>query len=169
MSLQLQWGDWHSSTHKFISTYRCLLFGRKAMTNLHSILKSRDITLPVTICIVKAMVSPVVMYRCESWTIKRAERQQVDAFNYHVGDSQDSWESLGQQGDQTNPKWNQLWIFIGRTDAEAEAPILWSSDAKSWLTGENPDAGEDWRQEEKGMTEDEMVGWHHQLDANEFG
>ena len=62
-------------------------------------------------------------------------------------------------------KGSQSWIFIGRTDVEAEAPILWPPDAKSWLTGKDPDAGKDWRWEEKGMTEDEMVGWHHQLDG----
>ena len=67
-----------------------------------------------------------------------------------------------------SPKGNQQWIFIGRTDAEAEAPILWPLDAKSWLTGKNPDAGKDWEQEEKGMTEDEMVGWHHWLNGQEF-
>ena len=67
-----------------------------------------------------------------------------------------------------NPKGNQLWIFIGRTDAEAEAPILWPPDAKSWLTGKDPDAGKDWGQEEKQATEDEMVGWHHQLNGHEF-
>ena len=67
-----------------------------------------------------------------------------------------------------NAKGNQSWIFIGRTDAEAEAPILWPSDAKNWLIGKDSDAGEDWRQEEKGTTGDEMVGWHHQLDGHEF-
>ena len=67
-----------------------------------------------------------------------------------------------------NPKGNQSWIFIGRTDAEADASILWPQDAKNWLIGEDPDAGKDWRQEEKGMTEDDMVGWHHQLDGHEF-
>ena len=67
-----------------------------------------------------------------------------------------------------NPKGNQPWIFIGRTDAEAEAPILRPPDAKSWLIGKDPDAGKDWRQEEKGMTEQEMVGWHHQLNEYEF-
>ena len=67
-----------------------------------------------------------------------------------------------------HPKANQSWIFIGRTDVEAEAPILWPPDAKNWLTGKDPDAGQDWRQEEKGMTEDEMIGWHHQLDGHEF-
>ena len=67
-----------------------------------------------------------------------------------------------------NPKENQPWIFIGRTDAEGEAPILWSPDAKSRLIGKDPDAGKDWGQEEKGTTEDEMIGWHHGLNGHEF-
>ena len=67
-----------------------------------------------------------------------------------------------------NPKGNQSWIFIGRTDAEAKTPILWPHDARNWLLGKDPDAGKDWRREEKGTTEDEMVGWHHRLDGHEF-
>ena len=67
-----------------------------------------------------------------------------------------------------NPKGNQSWIFIGRIDAEAKAPIFWPPDVKNWLIGKDPDAGKDWRQEEKGMTEDGMVGWHHWLDGHEF-
>ena len=67
-----------------------------------------------------------------------------------------------------HPKGNQPWIFFGRTDAEAEAPILWPPDAKSWLIGKDPDVGKDWGQEEKGVTEDEMVGWHHLLNGHEF-
>ena len=78
----------------------------------------------------------------------------------NCGVGEDSWESLGLQGDQS-------WTFIGRTDAEAEAPLLWPLDAKSQLTGKDPDAGKDWRQK-KGTTEDEMVGWHHWLDRHEF-
>ena len=78
----------------------------------------------------------------------------------------DSWESLGLQGDPTSPKGNQSWIFTGRTDAEA--PVLWPPDVKSWLTGKDPDSGKDWRPEEKGTTEDEMVGWHHWLNGHEF-
>ena len=66
------------------------------------------------------------------------------------------------------PKGDQSWVFIGTTDAEAETPILWPTHAKSWLTGKDPDAGRDWGQEEKGTTEDEMAGWHHQLDGHEF-
>ena len=82
--------------------------------------------------------------------------------NCSVGE--DSWESLGLQGDPTS----QSWIFIGKTDAEAEAPILWPLDVKNWLIGKDPDAEKDWRQEEKRTTEDEMVGWHHLLDRHEF-
>ena len=88
--------------------------------------------------------------------------------NYCVGE--DSWEFLGLQGDQTvNPNGNQSWIFIGRTDAEAETPILRPPDVKSWLICKDPDAGKDWGQEEKVMTEDEMVGWHHWLNGHGFG
>ena len=67
-----------------------------------------------------------------------------------------------------HPKGDQSWIYIGRTDAEAETPILWPSDVKNWLIGKDPDAGKDWKHEEKGTTEDEMVGWHHQLNGHEF-
>ena len=80
------------------------------------------------------------------------------------GAAEDFWESLGQQGDQNSqPKRNQPWIFIGKTDAEAEAPILWPPDGKSRLTGKDPDAEKDWEQEEKQIAEDDMVGWHHWL------
>ena len=116
---------------------------------------------------IKAMVFPVVMYGCESWTIKKAERQRIDAFELWC------WRRLlkvpwtARRSNQ-NPKGNQSWIFIGRTDAEAETEIHWPPDAKNWLLGKDLDAGKDWRQEEKGMTEDEMVGWHHWLDGHEF-
>ena len=82
----------------------------------------------------------------------------------NCGAGEDSWESLGLQGDPTS----QSWIFIGRTDVEAEAPILWPLDAKNWLIGKDPDPEKDWRQEEKEMTEDEVVEWHHLLDRHEF-
>ena len=88
----------------------------------------------------------------------------------NCGAGEDSWESLGQQGDQTsqvNPKGNQSWIFIGRTDVETEASILWPLYVKNWLIGKDPDTGKDWKREEKGMTEDEMAGWHHGLDGRE--
>ena len=87
----------------------------------------------------------------------------------NCGAGEDSWESPGLQGDQTvNPKGNQSWIFIGRIGAEGEAPILWPPDGKNWLIGKVPDTGKDWRWEEKGMTEIEMVGWHHWLNGHEF-
>ena len=127
------------------------------MTNLDSILKSRDITLPTKVCIVKAMFFPVVMYGCESWTIKMAEHWRIDAFKLWC------WRRLDNSLDSkeikaVNPKGNQPWIFIGRTDAEAEAPVLWPPNTKSWLIGKNPDGGkQDWRQKEKGAAEDEMA------------
>ena len=101
------------------------------MTNLDSILKSRDSTLPTKVCLVKAMVFPVVRYGCERWTIKKAECQRIDAFELWC------WrrllrDFLRQQGDQpVNPKGNQSRIFIGRTDAETETPILWPPDVKN--------------------------------------
>ena len=88
----------------------------------------------------------------------------------NCGVGEDSWESLGLQGDPTSSsKGNQSWIFIGRTDVEAETPILWPPDVKSLLIGKDPDAGKDRGQEEKGMIEDEMVGWYHRLDGHGFG
>ena len=93
----------------------------------------------------------------------------------NCGIGEDSWESLGQQRDQSiqsikpvNPKGNQSWIFIGRTDTEAVTLTLWPPDAKNWHIRKDPNAWKDWRQEEKEMTEDEMVGWHHRLDGHEF-
>ena len=73
-----------------------------------------------------------------------------------------------KENQPVHPKGDQSWVFFGRTDAEAETPILWPPDAKNWLIGKDPGAGKDWRQEEKGMTEDEIVGWHHWLDGHEF-
>ena len=96
--------------------------------------------------------------RCESWTIKKAERQRIDAFELWC------WRRLLR----VHPKGNQSWIFFGRTDAEAETPIFWPPNVKSWLIWKELDAGKDWRWEEKGLTEDEMVGWHHQLNGHEF-
>ena len=83
------------------------------------------------------------------------------------GVGEDSWESLGLQGEPVHSKGDQSWVFIGRTDAKAETPILWPPHVKSWLIGKDSDAGRDWGQEEKGTPEDEMAGWHHQLDGLE--
>ena len=147
---------------------RCLPLGRKAMTNLDSILKSRYVTLPTKSHLINAMFFQVVTYGCESCTIKKAEHQKIDALNHGVGE--DAWESLGLQGSPTvHPKGNQSWIFIGRTDAEAETPILWSRAVKNWRIAKDPDAGRDWRREEKGKIEDERIGWHHWLNVHEFG
>ena len=86
----------------------------------------------------------------------------------YCGVGEDSWESLDCKEIQpVHPKENQSWIFVGRTDAEAETPILWPPDVKNWLTGKDPDAGKDWRWEEKGTTEDGMIGWNHWLDGHE--
>ena len=117
--------------------------------------------------LVKAMVFPEGMYGCESWSIKKAEHWRIDAFEVWC------WRRLEsplncKEVKPVNPKGNQPWIFTGRTVAEAEAPVLWPPDAKSWLIRKDPEAGKDWRQEEKGMTEGEMVGWYHWLNGREF-
>ena len=121
-------------------------------------IKSRDITLLTKVCRVKAMAFPVVMYGCESLTIKKVECQRTDAFKLVLEKTRESL--LDSKGSKpVNPEGNQPWIFIGRTDAEAETPILWPPDTRNWLIGKDPDAEKDWRQEEKGTTEDEMVGF----------
>ena len=145
-----------------------MLLGRKAMINLDSILKSRDITLPTKVCLVKAMVFPIVMYGCESWIIKKVEHWRVDAFELWMVLEKTLESPLDCKEIQpVYPKINQSWILIRRTDAEVETPILWPPDAKNWLTRKDPNAVKDWRCE-KGMTKDEMVGWHHRLNGHEF-
>ena len=109
---------------------RRLLLGRKVMTNLDTIFKSRDITLSTKVRLVKAIVFPVVMYGCESWTIKKAERRRIDAFELWY------WRRLEISLDckeiqPVHPKGYQSWVFIGRTEVEAETPIFWSPDVKS--------------------------------------
>ena len=145
---------------------RCLLLGRKAITNLESILKSRDVTLPAKVHLVKAMVFPVWMWELdceESWAPKNWCFWTV-VFEKTLESPLDCKEIQ-----PIHPKGNQSWVFIGRTDVEAKTPIFWPPDAKSWLIWKNPDVGKDWRQEKKGMTEDEMVRWHHRLNGHEFG
>ena len=98
---------------------------------------------------------------------RKLSTKELMLLNCGVGE--DSWESLDwKEIKPVNPKGNQSWIFIGRTDAEAEMPILWPPDVKNWLIGKDPDAEKDWRQEEKETIEDEMVRWHHWLDGHEF-
>ena len=117
--------------------------------------------------LVKAMIFPVVMYGCESWTINKAELRRIDAFELWC------WRWLlrvpwtARRSSQSILKEISPGCSIGRTDVEAETPILWPPHAKSWLVGKDPDTGKDWWQE-KGTTEDEMAGWHHQLNGHEF-
>ena len=135
-----QWKQWQTlfSCSKITADDDCsheikrhLLLGRKVMTNLDSIFKSRDITLPTEVHLVKAMVFPMIMYGCESWTVKKAECQRIDAFELWC------WRRLFESPldckeiQPVHPKGDQSWVFIGRTDVEAEAPILWPPYAKS--------------------------------------
>ena len=135
-----------------------MLLGRKVMTNLDSILKSRDITLPTKVHLVRAMVFPIVMYMWEldykeSWV---AKNRCFCCFWTVVLKAFESPLDC-KEIKPVYPKENQSWIFIGRTDAEAETPILWPPDEKNWFIGEDPDAGKDWRREEKGRTKDGMT------------
>ena len=136
------------------------------MTNLDSIFKSRDITLQTKVHLIKAMVFPMVMCGCESWSVKKAECWRIDAFELWC------WRRLLRvfldcKEIQPHPKGDQSWVFIGRTDAEAETLVLWPPHAKSWIIGKESDAGRDWGQEEKRTTEDGIAGWHHWLDGRE--
>ena len=137
------------------------------MTHLDSILKSRDITLPTKVHLVKAMVFPVVMYGCEldykeSWVLKN--------WCFWTVVLEKTLESPldCKEIQPVHPKGDQSWVFIGRTDVEAETLILWPPDVKSWLIWKEPNAGKDCRQEEKGTTQDEMVGWYHWLNGDGF-
>ena len=107
------------------------------------------------------------MNRCENWTIKKAEHQRIDFWTVVLEKTLESLSDC-REIKPVNPKGNQPWIFTVRTDAKTEAPILWPPDAKSQLTGKDLDPGKDWRQEEKGTTEDKMVGWHHWFNGHEF-
>ena len=144
-----------------------MLLRRNAMTNPDCILKKQRHHFADKGLYSQSFVFPVVMYGCESWTIKKAEPWRIDAFN--CGSGEDSWESFAQQGDQTSQSLRKSTLNIHWKDWYWS----WSSNTlTTWLTnrlnGKDPDAGKDWRQEEKGTTEDEMVGWHHQLDGHEF-
>ena len=114
------------------------------------------------------MVFPVVMYGC--WELDHKESWMPKNWFFWTMVLEKTLESPldCKEIKPVNPKGSHSWIVIGRTAAEAESPILWPPDVKNWFTGENPDAGKDWRQKEKGMTEDEMFGWYHWLDGHEF-
>ena len=145
---------------------RPLLLGRKAMTNLDTILKSKDITKKVS-------SSQSYAFSCSyvwMWELDYKENGVPKNWCFwtvvleKVLDSPLDCKEI----QPVNPKGNRYWMFIGRTDAGAETLILWPPDVKNWLIGKDPDAGKDWGQEQKGMTEDEMVGWHHWLYGHEF-
>ena len=171
-----QWKQWHTiyldskitadddCSHEI---KRCLFLGRKAVINLDSILKSRDITLMANVHIVKAMVFPIVIWM---WELDDKEAWAPKNWCFLNVLLEKTLESPldCKEIQPIHPKGNKPWIFIGRTDAEAEAPTLSPPDVKSWLIRKDPDAGKDWRQEEKGTTEDEMVGCHHWLNPYEF-
>jgi len=144
---------------------RHLLLGRKVMTNLDSILKSRDITLSTSqgYGFFSGHVWMWELDYKESWMLKNWCFWTV-ALEKTLGSPLDYKEIQ-----PVHPKGDQSWVFIGRTDIEAETPVLWPPDVKSWLIGKDPDGGKDWGQEKKGTTEDEMVGWHHQLNGHGFG
>ena len=146
---------------------RCLLLVRKTMTNLDRVLKSRDATLPTKVHLVKAEVFPVVMYGCESWDYKESWELKNWFWTVVLGKTLESPLDC-EEINPVNLKKNWSWIFIGRTDAEDETPILWPPHVTSRLIWKDPDAGKDWGQEEKGTTEDEKAGWHHRLDGHEF-
>ena len=146
---------------------RHLLLGRKAMTNLDSTLKSRDITLPTKACMVKAMIFPVLMYGCEGGTIKKAECWRIDAFELWCRRRLLRVPWTARRSNQSilkeiSPEYSLEY------SAEAEALIFWPPDAKTWLIGKDPESGKDRRREGGGMTEDEMVGWHHWLNGHVF-
>ena len=142
---------------------RRLLLGRKVMTNLDSILKSRDIT------------NKSQSYRFSSshvwmWELDYKESWVPKNWCFWTVVLEKTLESPldCKEIQSIHPKGDQSWVSTGRTDVEAETPILWPPDVKSWLIWKDPDAGKDWGQEEKGTREDEMVGWHHRLNGHEF-
>ena len=147
---------------------RRLLLGRKVMTNLDSILKSRDITLPAKARLVKAMVFPVVMYGCESWMVKKAECQRIDALELWC------WRRF-LRVPWTARRSNQSILKEISPGCSLEGLMLklklqyFGHLMRRVDSPEKSDAGRDWGQEEKGTTEDEMAGWHHRLDGHEFG
>ena len=174
-----QWKEWqtlffglqnHCKCWRSHKIKRHLLLGRKVMTNLDSILKSREIILPTKIHLVKAMVFPVVMY-CESWTIKKAECQRIDAFELWCWRRllRVPWTARGSNQSipkEISPECSLEGLML-KLKLQYFGHLMWRTD----LLGKkkkNPDAGKDWRQEEKGTTEDEMVGWHHGFNGHEF-
>ena len=175
--MENQWKQWHflflgskitADSYCSNEIKRHLILRRKAMTNLDSILKSREIILPTKVHIVKAMVFPVVIYRCESWTIKKAEHQRIDVFKLWCW-WRLSWESLAWTARRLNQSilketlnvhWKDWWWSWS-----SYTLATWFEKPAHW---KRPWCWKDWGQEEKGVTEDETVGWHHRLNGHEF-
>ena len=138
------------------------------MTNLDSIIKSRDITLPTKVRLLKAMIFPVVMYGCENWSVKKAECRKIDAFELWC------WRRLlrvprtARRSNQSILKEISPGYSLEGLMLKLKLQYFWPLHVKSRLIGKDPGAGKDWGQEEKGTTEDEMVGWHHQLNGRGF-
>ena len=162
--------NWTSSKYKIDYQMHHLKLFPTGRTSTHNLFWGQfwDIILSTKVRLAKAMVFPVVMYGCENWTIKKAEHWRIDIFELWC------WRRLlrvpwaARRFNQSIVGGDQSWVFIGRTDVETETPILWPPDAKSWLIGKDPDSGKHWGQE-KGRTEDEIVGWHHWLNGHGFG
>ena len=144
---------------------RHLLLGRKAISNLDSILKSRDVILR------SSQSYGFSSSHVWMWELDYKESWMQKNWCFWTVVLEKTLESplAFKEIQAVHPKGDHSWVFIGRTDVEAEAPILWPPDAKSWLIGKDPDAGKDWGQEAKGIIEDEMVGWHHRLSGHGFG
>ena len=145
---------------------RCLLLGRKVMINLYRILKSRHYFVN------KCLSSQSYGFSCSyvwMWELDYKESWLPKNWCFWTVALEKTFESPldCKEIQQVHPKGDQSWVFIGRTDVEAETPILWPPDVKNWLIGKDPDAGKDWRWKEKGTTEDGMVGWHHWLNGYE--
>ena len=146
---------------------RCLLLGRKVTTNLDSILKSRDITLSTEVGLVKAMVFPVVIYGCESWTIKKAECWRIDAFELWCWRRLSRVPWTARRSNQSilreiSPGCSLQGLML-KLKLQYFGHLMWSA----YSLEKDPDPGKDWGQEEKGTTEDEMAGWHHRLNGHE--
>ena len=147
---------------------RRLLLGRKVMTNLDSIFKSREITLSTKLHLVKAMVFPVIMYGCESWTIKKVKGWRIDAFELWCWRRRLTVPWTARRSNQSILKEISPGCFLEGLMLKQKFPILWPPHAKTWLIGKDSDARRDWGQEEKGLTEDELARWHHRLNGEEF-
>ena len=150
---------------------RHLHLGKKAMTNLDSIFKKQRFKKQRHYFASKGLLSQSYGFSSSHvwmWELDHKESWVLKEWCFWTMEKTLESSLDCKEIQPVNPKGNQSWIFIGRTDAEAEAPILWPPDRKYWLTGKDSDAGKDWRQEEKGTTEDEMVRWHHRLYGHEF-